>query len=79
MMELTGTTVKDYESMTTMPNGRAMAISESLGRYLLEQAAKGREYAVLDEDGTMMWCMYVSSNGGSSAWSAFTKPEDYYK
>lgn len=79
MMELTDTTIDDYESMTIMPLGRANAISESLARYLLEQAAKGREYAVLDEDGTMMWCSYIEKMGGSNAWAAFTKPEDYYK
>ena len=78
-MEITGTTIEDFESMTTMPQGRASAISEAFARYLLEQAAKGREYAVLDEDGTMMWCSYIEKIGGSNAWAAFTKPEDYYK
>ena len=79
MMELTNTEVSDYESMSTMPNGRAQAIGNALARYLLEQAAKGREYAVLDEDGTMMYCMGVTSLGGSNAWEAFTTPDEYYR
>lgn len=79
MMDLTGTDVADYASGETMPMSRAYSISEALARYLLEEAAKGREHAVLDEDGTMMFCMYVTNLGGSRAWQPFTKPEDYYK
>lgn len=79
MMELTNTEVSDYESTTTMPSGRAQAIGNALARYLLERAAMGREYAILDEDGTMMYCMAVTSLGGANAWAAFTTPDEYYR
>ena len=54
MMEVSNTTVEDYADKTIMPMGRAGAIGESLALYLLQEAKKGREYAVLEEDGTMM-------------------------
>lgn len=78
MMEVTNTSMEDYATRNT---GFANAVSESFARYLLEQAAKGREYVVLDEDGTMMWCMYVQSSylGGDKAWAPFTDPDEYYK
>lgn len=80
MMEITGTEIDDYENTTvTMPSGRANAISEQFARYLLEQAAKGRDYAVLDEDGTMMFCSYVTTLGGSQAWAPFTTLDEYYR
>ena len=83
MMEITNTEVADYESSqgagATMPSGRANAISDAFARYLLEQAAKGREYAVLDEDGTMMFCSYVTTLGGSQAWAPFTTLDEYYR
>ena len=41
--------------------------------------AKSRETVILDEDGTMMYVSYVKTLGGSAAWAAGTKPEDYYK
>lgn len=77
MMEITGTTIEDYQSTATMPSIRQQAISETMSLYLLEKAAEGDP--VLDEDGTMMFFMYVSTLGGSAAWAPFTKPEDYYK
>ena len=52
--------------------------SEKFARYLLEMA-KSRETVILDEDGTMMYVSYVKTLGGSAAWAAGTKPEDYYK
>lgn len=87
LMEITGTTVEDYASRQatdlpsgeiTMPMTRAQVLSEQFARYLLEQAEKGREYAVIDEDGTMMYCSYVSTLN-PSAWSVGTRPEDYYR
>ena len=76
MMQVTGTKIEDYDNiLTTMPLSRADALSEKFARYLLEQA-KSKETAVIDEDGTMMYVSYVTTLGGSSAWSAGTKPED---
>ena len=79
MMQVTETTINDYDNLTvTMPMNRADAISEKFARYLLEMA-KSRETVILDEDGTMMYVSYVKTLGGSAAWAAGTKPEDYYK
>ena len=77
IMEISGTTVNDFLSSETMPRVRVTAISEMVSAYLLEQAKK--KEPVIDEDGTMMWLMYVQTLGGSEAWAPFTKPEDYYK
>lgn len=43
-----------------------------LGKYLREQYEKGREYWVLDPDGTMMWCNHEALAG---LWSEDTRPE----
>lgn len=77
IMELTGTTIEDFQTEATMPNARQQAIGELMSRYLLEKAAA--HDPVLDEDGTMMYFMAIGTLGGSSAWGPFTKPEDYYK
>lgn len=77
IMELTGTTFEDFQTEETMPYARQQSIGELMSRHVLEKAAAGDP--VLDEDGTMMYFMAVSSLGGSSAWAPFTKPEDYYK
>ena len=79
MMEITDTSIEDYANSTVMTMGRANAIGEEFGRYLLEQAAKGREYAVLDEDGTMMWVNAVTTLGGSQGWSSYTTLDEYYR
>lgn len=80
MMELTNTTIDDYANIQTMPLGRAQAIGEALGRYLLEQADKDNSgaYAVLDEDGTLMHCLAVNSIN-PNAWKFGDRPEDYFK
>lgn len=77
LMQLSNTTVIDYQSASTMPRVRQTAIGQLLAKYLLEKAAA--KDPVLDEDGTMMWVSAVKDLGGSSAWSPFTKPEDYFK
>lgn len=77
MMEITNTTVEDYADMKIMPMGRAGAIAEALARYLLEQAKKGREYAVLEDDGTMMHCPTVNTID-PNAWKYGDTPDDYY-
>lgn len=76
MMELTNTTVIDYQSSTTMPRIRQTAIGETVAKYLLEKVAA--KDPVIDEDGTMMWVNAVTTLGGSSAWAPFTKAEDYF-
>jgi hypothetical protein len=77
MMKITNTTIQDFSSSATMPSARATAICEKMSLYLLDKA-KAKE-PVLDEDGTMMYFMYVQQLGGSAGWKPFTKPEDYYK
>lgn len=79
LMEVTGTTVADFESTATMPVARAQSLSEQFGRYLLQQAALGRDHAVLDEDGTMMYCYYVIAIGGNDGWNPFTTLDQYYQ
>jgi len=76
MMQVTNTTIEDFQS-DKMPSQRANAISQTVAKELLQQAENGTP--VIDEDGTMMWVMYVNTLGGDKAWAAFTKPEDYYK
>ena len=48
---------------------------------LIEQAKKGREYAVLEKDGTMMHVPYCNSGDSYYKWAAGMKPEDcnFYK
>lgn len=77
MMEVSNTTEEDYADKNIMPMGRAGAIAESLARYLLEQAKKGREYAVLEDDGTMMHCPTVNTID-PNAWKYGDTPDDYY-
>ena len=77
IMEVTGTTIEDFQTEEKMPNARQTAIGETMARYVLEKAAAHEP--VLDEDGTMMYFMAVGTLGGTAAWSPFTKPEDYYK
>lgn len=77
MMELSNTTIEDYQNKSTMPSARQTAIGELMATYLLKKAADNDP--VLDEDGTMMYFMAIESLGGSSAWKPFTRPEDYYK
>lgn len=76
IMNLTNTSIEDYQS-ANMPTARATAISQQVAKELLKQAEAGTP--VLDEDGTMMYVMYVTNLGGAKAWAPFTKPEDYYK
>jgi len=78
MMEISGTEMSDYDSMTTMPQARAQAINDAVAEYLLENA-KSRETVVLEDDGTMMYVSAVGTLGGSRAWSEGTTPDEYYK
>lgn len=77
MMELSNTTVEDYADMTVMPMGRAGAIAESLAMHLIKEARKGKEFAVLEEDGTMMHCPSVNTID-PNAWKFGDTPDDYY-
>ena len=72
IMELTDTTVEDYNSTETMPDNRRTSIATFCGKYVAEKAKAGTP--ILDEDGTMMYFMaaaYVN-------WQPFTNPSDYY-
>lgn len=69
MIEVTGFKKEDFENVSLMQSGRARLIGRMLGKYLLEQYKKGREYWVLDEDGSMM-------QAGDVPWAAGTRPED---
>ncbi len=77
MMELTGTTFEEYASSETMPRVRQQAIGQLMAKYLLEKAAA--HDPVLDEDGTMMYFMALSTLDPAAAWAPFTTPEEYYK
>ena len=79
MMEITDTNMADYASAETMPTARANVICDKFARYLLEQAALGREHAVLDEDGTMMWVNAITTIDPANAWQPFTTLDDYYR
>ena len=60
---------EDFEEKEIMYGGRAKAIAAAVKPYLMEQYYKGREYWVLDEDGSMMYVSGVS-------WTEGTRPED---
>ncbi len=78
MMEITGTTMDDFTT-ERMPNARANVICDTFARYLVEQANLGREHAILDEDGTMMWVNAVTTIAAPNAWTEFTTPDEYYR
>ena len=48
---------------------RCVRVADVVSKYLMEQYRKGREYWVIDEDGSMMWVLGCS-------WEEGTKPED---
>ena len=77
LMEITGTSIADFASQTTMPSARAQALGETFGKYLLDMAAS-EETCIVDEDGTMMWVNYIDTNGGTRKWSQTTTPYGYY-
>ncbi|MFR1239776.1 MAG: hypothetical protein ACLSDJ_00960 [Butyricimonas faecihominis] len=52
-----------------MINGRDIAIARVGANYLKAEYAKGREFWVLDEDGSMMWVRGVT-------WTEGTNPDD---
>lgn len=67
--EAMGFVKSDFEDRNKMQGGRCRMIARIGSKYLMEQYRKGREYWVIDEDGTMMWVNGVS-------WANHTKPED---
>lgn len=69
MIDVTGFKKEDFENVSLMQSGRAKLIARMLAKYLMEQYKKGREYWVLDEDGSMMQV-------GGVTWAAGTRPED---
>lgn len=56
--ERLGWTIDTWNDNANMwpPATRYTMAQTLLAEYLLEQYNKGREYWVLDPDGTMMWC-----------------------
>ena len=81
MMEVCGVAITEFETKENMPSIRFTAYCEKLGKYLIEQAKKGREHAVLEKDGTMMHVPYCNSGDPYYKWGAGKKPEDcpFYK
>lgn len=69
MMDVTGFTVDDFENRAIMQSGRQALIARLVSSYLMEQYNKGRDYWVLDSDGSMMWVSGVS-------WAHGTMPEE---
>lgn len=76
IMELCGCDLDAFESTSTMPSARATSYGEKVGKYLIEQAKLGRDHAVLDEDGTMMWVNYCTTGDPYYRWGQGYKPED---
>lgn len=66
MLDVTGFTVEDFENRAVMQTGRGALIARMVSAYLMEQYRKGREFWVLDEDGTMMWVYGVSWGHGAN-------------
>ena len=60
----TGWTNEHFEDRTKVQNGRAETMNRLVSAYLREQYKLGREYWVLDEDGSMMWITGVSWDEG---------------
>lgn len=59
----------DFDDQGKMQAGRAAAIARVTSKFLRAQYELGREYWVLDEDGSMMYVAGVP-------WTAGTRPED---
>lgn len=58
--ENTGWVHEDFEDRTKVQNGRYETMNRLVSAYLRKQYELGREYWVLDEDGSMMWITGVS-------------------
>jgi hypothetical protein len=63
-----GWTIADFEGQK-MKLTRSPLVARLVYPYLMEQYNKGRDYWVIDEDGTMMWINGVS-------WANGTYPDD---
>ena len=59
----------DFEDKSKMQSGRAKAIAQETAKFLKAQHDLGREYWILDEDGTMMWV-------SGCPWAVGTNPDD---
>lgn len=70
MLELTGWEKSYFDDVNKMQSGRMNALQRIVIKYLLEQYEKGREYWVVDEDGTMMWVR------GLGKWAEGTTPDE---
>ncbi len=69
LIDVSGFQVSDFEDRDKMQTGRQQLIARMGSAYLMEQYQKGRDYWVLDADGSMMWINGVS-------WAEGTMPED---
>lgn len=69
--DIFGWTVSDFDNdpKGVMSTTRSVRIAGYVSKYLLEQYKKGREYWVIDEDGSMMWVLGCS-------WASGTMPEN---
>ena len=70
MLELTGWEKSYFDDVNKMQSGRMNILQRIVIKYLLEQYEKGREYWVVDEDGTMMWVR------GLGKWAEGTTPDE---
>ena len=57
---------EDFEDRNRVQNGRCEAVVRVVSAYLREQYKLGREYWVLDEDGSMMWINSVPWEEGQN-------------
>lgn len=69
LMDITGVPHADFNDLNKMNAGLRIYVCRIVSAYLMEQYKKGREYWVIDEDGTMMWVLGVT-------WGAGTNPDD---
>lgn len=69
LMDVSGYGASDFKNQPAMLYGLGQIVARRASAYLKEQYAKGREYWVLDEDGSMMYVSGVS-------WAQGTRPEE---
>lgn len=69
LLDITGLPQADFNDQKKMNAGLRAYACRVLSAYLMEQYKKGRDYWVLDEDGTMMYTFGVT-------WGPNTNPDD---
>lgn len=68
-MDVSGYTQEDFNNTYKMQAGLRQLILRKVSSYLMEQYRKGREFWILDEDGTMMYVQGVT-------WAQGTDPNE---